>query len=719
MNTNGAALLPQHLADLRRSGLSDKTVAACRFYSETNPVAVAAILGWPDPATALGPCLVIPFAIAAGNGDDYARVKPDRPRADKKDGKVKYESPRGKGNHAYFPPATRKILADVSVPLLMTEGEKKAAKADQEGFRCIGITGVYSWQVKQKDKGKPRELIADLKGIAWKGRPVFIVFDSDLANNPLVRWAEWHLAQALTAQGAVVKVVRLPAGPDGAKVGLDDYLMAHGAGALRKLLDEAGPAKEPVTGETGNGVVEAEDDPHRLARLYRVCFQTVDIPSFYYWREDFVRWENGAYRVVKDREVRAELTGCIKAEFDRLNRVAVLRARAMGRRLPKVEKVHAGVVGNACQALASMSLLPATRAAPSWLGDEPFPAGEVLACRNGLVHLPSLVAGREHFVAPTPRFFSPNVLGYNFDLQTPAPSAWLAFLAALWGNDRQPVEALQEWFGYTALPDTSQQKILLVVGPRRSGKGTIGRVLTQMIGVANVCAPTLGSLTGPFGLQPLLGKTLAVISDARLSRRTDAAVVVERLLSISGEDSQTVERKYQSSVTGKLPVRFVILTNELPRIDDPSGALVSRLVVLRLTESWFGREDVRLTDRLLGELPGILLWSIEGWRRLRERGCFVQPKASAQLVTDLEDLASPIGAFLRERCELRPDHEVEVQLLYGRWKAWCEGRGIERPGSEQMFGRNLRAAVPYLDIRQARDDGERCRIYTGIRLKPP
>jgi putative DNA primase/helicase len=713
-------LLPQHLTDLRRSGLSDETVAACRFRSETDPVAVAGLLNWKTPAVGLGPCLVIPFADADGNVNGYARVKPDRPRARKQDGKPqKYEAPYRKPNRAYFPPGTRAALADASVPLLVTEGEKKAVKADQEGFACVGITGVYSWQVKQKDKGKPRELIADLKGVAWQDRPVFIAFDSDLADNPLVRCAERHLSQALAAQGAAVKVVRLPGGPDGAKVGLDDFLVAHGADALRKLLDEARPAEEPNAGETGDGVIEAADDPHRLARLYRGCFQTGDTPSFHYWREDFVRWEDGAYRVVKDREVRAELTERIKAEFDRLNRAAVHRARTKGRRPPNAKKVNSGIVGNACQALAGMSLLPATVEAPSWLfGAGPFPAGEVLACKNGLVHLPSLVAGRGHFLPPTPRFFSPNVLDYDFNLHAPAAAGWLAFLAALWRGDPQSVEALQEWFGYTTLSDTSQQKILLVVGPRRSGKGTIGRVLTRVIGAANVCAPTLGSLTGSFGLQPLLGKTLAIISDARLSRRTDAAAVVEQLLSISGEDVRTVERKYRSSVTCRLPVRFLILTNELPRIDDPSGALVSRLIVLRLTESWYGREDVRLTDRLLGELPGILLWSIEGWRRLRQRGHFVQPAASARLIGDLEDLASPVGAFIRQCCDLGPEHEVEVQVLYGRWKTWCEGRGIDRPGSEQMFGRNLRAALPCLDLRQARDGGERCRIYTGIRLKP-
>src|SRR5262245_16162786 len=139
-------LLPQHLDDLRRSGLTDATVAACGFYSVSDPHAVAALLGnylSPKTAAKLGPCLVIPYLDptgepmtdrnGAGTTRPFVRLKPDRPRTDRtrRDRKVKYESPGRTPCRAYFPPATRTALGDPSVPLLVTEGEKKAACADQ------------------------------------------------------------------------------------------------------------------------------------------------------------------------------------------------------------------------------------------------------------------------------------------------------------------------------------------------------------------------------------------------------------------------------------------------------------------------------------------------------------------------------------------------------------------------------------------------------------
>ncbi len=87
-------------------------------------------------------------------------------------------------------------------------------------------------------------------------------------------------------------------------------------------------------------------------------------------------------------------------------------------------------------------------------------------------------------------------------------------------------------------------------------------------------------------------KTVAIISDARLSGRSDQAIITERLLSISGEDAQTVDRKMLEPVTTKLLTRFTIISNELPRLEDASGALSGRMLVLQLAKSFYGGKTV-------------------------------------------------------------------------------------------------------------------------------
>jgi putative DNA primase/helicase len=92
--------------------------------------------------------------------------------------------------------------------------------------------------------------------------------------------------------------------------------------------------------------------------------------------------------------------------------------------------------------------------------------------------------------------------------------------------------------------DKTQQEIPLMVGPKRSGRDTIVRLLKALAGSNTVVNPTLSTLGWPFRLSTLIGKPIAVFPDARLSSRSDNAAIVECLLSISGEDDQTIDRKH-------------------------------------------------------------------------------------------------------------------------------------------------------------------------------
>jgi putative DNA primase/helicase len=236
--------------------------------------------------------------------------------------------------------------------------------------------------------------------------------------------------------------------------------------------------------------------------------------------------------------------------------------------------------------------------------------------------------------------------------------------------------------------------------------------LKELLGRGNYCGPTLASLGTNFGLEPLVGKPLAIISDARLGG-ANVHQVVERLLSISGEDMLTIDRKYRTHWTGTLPTRFFIISNELPRFGDASGAIASRFILLSLTRSWLGKENTKLTNELTAELPGILNWALDGLERLQAGARFTTVQSSEDALGALQDLVSPVAAFVRENCDVG-SYEVAVEELYKQWKVWADDNG-NRPGSAQTFGRDLRAVVPGLGTVRHRD-ADRARFYSGIRL---
>jgi putative DNA primase/helicase len=425
--------------------------------------------------------------------------------------------------------------------------------------------------------------------------------------------------------------------------------------------------------------------------------------TFHHYRNDFWTWTGSYYLLTEDEVIAAKIWTLLENAF----------------RLSEDDKIipfkpTRAKVGEVIAALAAVCQLDNQIMSPTWLTlkDGP-PADELFGCGNGLLHLPT---GKLH--PPSPDYFNVNASDVIYDPCAPKPTLWHAFLKQLFGDDQQSVELLQEWFGYSLSPDLTQQKILGMLGPRRSGKGTIGRILKKLLGSASVCGPTMSSLATEFGLEPLIVKSLAIVSDVRIGRRTDKTTLTERLLSISGQDGLSVPRKFKIAWHGTLPTRLMMLFNEPPTLADGSGAYAGRLLLLALKVSFYGKEDPALTDKLAEELPGILNWAIEGYRRLQERGHFVQPESSMDIIDQIEMLGSPVKSFVRYVCEVRPGLETEADRLYEYWKIWCTQEGIKDPGTKEWFGRNLRIAVPGVSIKRLRTESDsRERVYTGIGIR--
>jgi hypothetical protein len=236
-------LQEHHLADLRGSGLSEETIQASGSYSATEATTrellgfgVGSGLVFPYPGTELRP------------GVPFCQVKPDT-RPDWMDGGPKYLTPKGGGCRLYVPPMLpATALTDPHVTLYITEGVKKALKATQEGLACVAVAGVDAWRDSRGGKSEP---IPDLDKISLKRRTVNVVYDSDLATKPPVRSAEFRLGRELRTRGAEVFAVRLPGGPNGEKVGLDDYLSTHSVEAFCAIEPE--PIQHPAKDQASQG----------------------------------------------------------------------------------------------------------------------------------------------------------------------------------------------------------------------------------------------------------------------------------------------------------------------------------------------------------------------------------------------------------------------------------------------------------------------------------
>lgn len=171
----------------------------------------------------------------------FYRIRYLRPDGDKKDD-VRYTNEPLAGVVAYFPPSIdwTLIVPDADTTLIITEGELKAAKACREGYPCIGLGGV--WNFKSAAMGV--SFLPELECFNWVRRRVYIMYDSDVRQKQGVLDALNGLAEALMDRGALPYMVLVPEGENGAKQGLDDYLVANPLIQLEDVVTRAQPITE-------------------------------------------------------------------------------------------------------------------------------------------------------------------------------------------------------------------------------------------------------------------------------------------------------------------------------------------------------------------------------------------------------------------------------------------------------------------------------------------
>lgn len=426
-----------------------------------------------------------------------------------------------------------------------------------------------------------------------------------------------------------------------------------------------------------------------------------------HYADDFYEYKGAHYEILEEQTVRSKLY----AFLDKCKKAG------KGGALAPFNPSPASVSG-ALDATKSIVHLQnhANTKPPIWLdqyADSKPEASKLVSLRNGLFHLEDGI-----IIPHSLGFFTQNSLPFDYDQSANCPH-WDTFLKSVWENDQESIDTLQEMFGYILSGDTRQQKFFNIIGPRRSGKGTINKVLVALLGQHNTVAPELGELCDTFGLQPWLGKLLASFTDARAPERNRSAVV-SQLLRIVGGDTITVNRKNKEAWNGYLPTRIVVYSNEVLQLTENSNALTGRMIVLRMTKSFYDKEDTELYFKLSKELSGIFNWAMDGLkRRLARGGHFIQPSSGKGLLKLMEDIGNPMGTFIEDVLEFDLDATAKKDDVFVCYKQWAIHKSIP-PGSEMAFKKKFMAAIQEHRVESAeiREDGKRYYVYRGFRLNP-
>lgn len=695
--TATSALLPHHAAQLEASGIAPEHIAARGYRSVTSADELAA-LGFPDWQAKLVPALVIPWHGVIRDTSTY-QIKPDNPRTKPDgDGVLKYEHLAGGPQLIDCPPLMRDQLEDPSIPLVFTEGVKKADSAASHGLLVLSLNGVFGFRGRNAKNGVTA--LADFEAIPLPGRDVLIIYDSDVSVKAAVRKAQKRLAKFLAARKAKVSIIDLPDGPDGEKTGLDDWFVRGGTveqlRALARPWDSADPGRKDYP-RTQLGLAE------RLADAYgdRLRYS----PALGWVAFDGKRWETNAEHVARRwlaRVVRDLLREAAEID-DPDDRHDLL---AYQRRCERKGEMD-GALWHA------ESILYIRREA---FDRRPF----LFNVQNGTVNLET-----GQLQPHNPDDMLTRISPVTFDPKARCPT-FIDFITTITKESAEPdakprpelVDFLRKYAGYTLTDDVREQIIVLLVGVGSNGKSTLREILQYICGEY---AETTGAETFmvkraggiPNDLAALAGARMVAISESNAGAQLASGLVK---LFTGGDtiSARFLHREFFNFIpTGKV----WLSTNNPPVIRDTSHAMWRRIRLLPFDVVIPNdQQDKQLPAKLRAEASGILNWMLAGCRDWLRDG--LEPPDIVQAATDAYRADQDIlGPWLAACCERDARAASRSTALYTSFRSFAEQAGEkekEIPGSKRFAGllrehgiasKHDRSGTYWLGIR-LRDDGE-------------
>lgn len=286
-----------------------------------------------------------------------------------------------------------------------------------------------------------------------------------------------------------------------------------------------------------------------------------------------------------------------------------------------------------------------------------------------------------------PEDYLERVLPHDFMPDVVCP-VWQKVLFEWFGDAEEesggPIAALQEFFGYVCMSHARYKKALLVKGESDTGKGLIATLLAEMVGRDRVCALPLEKMDDLQARDAIVGKALNLMTEIA-AQALIADGGFKQMISL--EEPIQINAKYKPIFTYWPTAKHVFLTNNLPGLSDRTEAVLNRLLVIPMTRIFKKSEqDETLPAKLKAEIVGVLAWSVQGAKRLYERGGkFTEIASGAEVIDELRRRANPAIDFVRERLKAASTAALPLENLIGPFNHWKGGTKVTKKGLGSML----------------------------------
>lgn len=292
-----------------------------------------------------------------------------------------------------------------------------------------------------------------------------------------------------------------------------------------------------------------------------------------------------------------------------------------------------------------------------------------------------------------PGYYITKQLGTSYVPDAKCPM-WEKFVLDIMSGDEEMARYLQRAVGYTLTGSTREEALFMLVGRGANGKSVFLRVIGALMGDYGT---TASFDTFDYQKHGSIPNDLAALRGARFvasSEREEGKALAEgRVKSVTGADEITARHLYGEFFTFKPTFKIWLAMNHLPRVVGDDDGIWRRIRVIDFRESFLGREDKTLGEKLLTELPGILNWALEGLQEWHRIG-LSEPQRVRDNVANYRAEMDTLHGFLRDAVEFTGNRNDSISGddLYRRYRSWMKANGYF-PKNKGQFTHSLKAKL--------------------------
>ena len=280
------------------------------------------------------------------------------------------------------------------------------------------------------------------------------------------------------------------------------------------------------------------------------------------------------------------------------------------------------------------------------------------------------------------------ILPVAYDPSAKCPT-WLTFLDRIMGGDTELIRFLQKGVGYSLTGSTSEQCLLIIHGNGANGKSVFLSTIASLLGAYATQTPVTTLMVKrnesiPNDIARLKGARFVAAVEAEEGQRL-AESAVKRLTGIDLIPARFLHQEFFDFIP---EFKIWLATNHRPQIRGTDHAIWRRIRLIPFNVTIPDEErDLKLTEKLLKGLPGILSWAIEGCKLWQEEG-LIPPKIVVDATSGYREQSDAIGVFIEEECTVVENFKVMSKSLFGAYVTWCE-ENEEHPLNKRQFSQRI------------------------------